>query len=201
MNGTAVHSVVLCSTASMNLVNLPAFPPISNNPLFFSFQGECFGFLGVNGAGKTTSFRMLTGDEYMTKGMASLYGVDIRKEKRRFMRMIGYCPQFDSIIEVLTGREMLNLFAHIRGIPGSKRKEEVSANTRTTYIFRLLDKENVKDSPADIVRPELQQKLLRPQVNFAMDILAVQKLLDQVFFVKDGVEITLQRRLMHTDPE
>ncbi len=39
--------------------------------------------------------------------------------------MIGYCPQFDSIIEVLTGREMLSLFAHIRGVPSSKRREEI----------------------------------------------------------------------------
>ena len=81
------------------------------------FLGECFGFLGVNGAGKTTSFRMLTGDEYMTSGKVSLYGVELHKERRKFMKMIVYCPQFDSIINVLTGREMLSLFAHIRGLP------------------------------------------------------------------------------------
>ncbi len=40
-------------------------------------------------------------------------------------QVIGYCPQFDSIIEVLTGREMLNLFAHIRGVPANQRKEEI----------------------------------------------------------------------------
>lgn len=50
-------------------------------------SGECFGFLGVNGAGKTTSFRMLTGDEYMTTGQATLYGYDRHKDKRRFMRV------------------------------------------------------------------------------------------------------------------
>ena len=53
----------------------------------------------------------------MTSGQASLYGIPLNGEKRRFMRMIGYCPQFDSIIEVLTGRQMLSLFAHIRGLP------------------------------------------------------------------------------------
>jgi len=40
--------------------------------------------------------------------------------------VIGYCPQFDSIIEVLTGREMLSLFAHIRGVPASQRKDEIN---------------------------------------------------------------------------
>ncbi len=39
--------------------------------------------------------------------------------------MIGYCPQFDSIVDVMTGREMLSLFAHIRGVPAAKREEEV----------------------------------------------------------------------------
>ncbi len=58
------------------------------NPcLFLLFPGECFGFLGVNGAGKTTSFRMLTGDEYMTTGQATLYGYDRHSDKRRFMRV------------------------------------------------------------------------------------------------------------------
>ena len=51
--------------------------------------GECFGFLGVNGAGKTTSFRMLTGDEVMSRGQAELYGVNLRDDRRRFLRQIG----------------------------------------------------------------------------------------------------------------
>lgn len=87
--------------------------------------GECFGFLGVNGAGKTTSFRMLTGDEYMTEGQSILYGQDLGSKRRKYLRQIGYCPQFDSIIDVLTGREILNLFAHIRGVPLRRMKEEV----------------------------------------------------------------------------
>ena len=58
--------------------------------------GECFGFLGVNGAGKTTSFRMLTGDEYMSSGKAALYGYDRHNDKRKFMKVltnaISYSP-------------------------------------------------------------------------------------------------------------
>ncbi len=60
---------------------------LKSNKFFFLFSGECFGFLGVNGAGKTTSFRMLTGDEYMTTGEATLYGYDRHRDKRRFMRV------------------------------------------------------------------------------------------------------------------
>merc|ERR1719415_198505 len=61
-------------------------------------HGECFGLLGVNGAGKTTSFRMLTGDEIMSNGAAMLNGITLNKDKRKFLTQIGYCPQFDSII-------------------------------------------------------------------------------------------------------
>ena len=78
-------------------------------------QGECFGLLGVNGAGKTTSFRMLTGDEIMTGGKAVLLGTALGEDRREFLSKIGYCPQFDSIIGEMTGREMLTLFARLRG--------------------------------------------------------------------------------------
>ena len=61
--------------------------------------------------------RMLTGDEFKSGGEANLMGFDLQSSRRDFLRNIGYCPQFDSIIEVLTGREMLRLFARLRGIP------------------------------------------------------------------------------------
>jgi ABC-type multidrug transport system ATPase subunit len=90
------------------------------------FPGECFGLLGVNGAGKTTTFRMLTGDERPTTGNGRLLGHDLRGVKREYLRQIGYCPQFDSIIDVLTGRQMLDLFAHIRGIrTAEERNHEI----------------------------------------------------------------------------
>merc|ERR1711892_839905 len=77
---------------------------------------ECFGLLGVNEAGKTTTFRMITGDEVMTSGESFIGNVSLSNDKSTYLQSIGYCPQFDSIIEVLTGREMLTLFARIRGM-------------------------------------------------------------------------------------
>ena len=97
------------------------------NGLSFGVKnGECFGLLGVNGAGKTTSFRMLTGDEYMSTGIAMLNGIRLDKHKRKFLTQIGYCPQFDSIIGEMTGREMLTLFARLRGMHPSEINDEVS---------------------------------------------------------------------------
>jgi ABC-type multidrug transport system ATPase subunit len=58
---------------------------------------------------------MMTGDEVPSYGNAYLLGSSLISDRTRFLSMIGYCPQFDSIIEVLTGREMLILFARSLG--------------------------------------------------------------------------------------
>ncbi|XP_069681460.1 phospholipid-transporting ATPase ABCA3-like [Periplaneta americana] len=83
---------------------------------FGVYSGECFGLLGVNGAGKTTTFRMLTGDEIPTSGDARINHYKLKSERHKFLSEIGYCPQFDAINEALTGREMLRLFAKLRGV-------------------------------------------------------------------------------------
>uniref|UniRef100_A0A7N5ZWK4 P-type phospholipid transporter n=1 Tax=Anabas testudineus TaxID=64144 RepID=A0A7N5ZWK4_ANATE len=79
--------------------------------------GECFGLLGVNGAGKTTTFKMLTGDIGVTSGEASVVGHSILTNILDVHQNMGYCPQFDAIDELLTGREHLQLYARLRGVP------------------------------------------------------------------------------------
>ena len=78
--------------------------------------GECFGYLGINGAGKTSTMKMLTGDVLPTSGQAFLGGMDILSQQREVRRLIGYCPQFDALLDRLTVREHLELFARIRGV-------------------------------------------------------------------------------------
>jgi ATP-binding cassette, subfamily A (ABC1), member 3 len=80
-------------------------------------QGECFGFLGINGAGKTTTMKILTGDVVPTIGGATLAGFDILKSQTEVRRLIGYCPQFDALLELVTVKEHLELFARIKGVP------------------------------------------------------------------------------------
>ncbi|XP_038571463.1 phospholipid-transporting ATPase ABCA1 isoform X1 [Micropterus salmoides] len=80
-------------------------------------RGECFGLLGVNGAGKTSTFRMLTGDTSITYGEAFLNHHSVRTEMERVHQLMGYCPQFDAISDLLTGREHLELYARLRGVP------------------------------------------------------------------------------------
>uniref|UniRef100_A0A8C7ZM90 P-type phospholipid transporter n=1 Tax=Oryzias sinensis TaxID=183150 RepID=A0A8C7ZM90_9TELE len=79
--------------------------------------GECFGLLGVNGAGKTSTFRMLTGDTPITHGEAFLDRHSVLTEMDRVHQLMGYCPQFDAISDLLTGREHLELYARLRGVP------------------------------------------------------------------------------------
>ncbi|KAG3111793.1 ABC transporter A family member 1 [Phytophthora idaei] len=82
-------------------------------------RGECFGFLGINGAGKSTTMKMLTGDVPPSCGTATLGGFNILTEQIEVRRQIGYCPQFDALFDLLTVREHLELFGAIKGVPQS----------------------------------------------------------------------------------
>ena len=84
-------------------------------------NGECFALLGVNGAGKTTTFKILSGDSVQTSGKAFINGFEIPDQLKEAQRNIGYCPQFDSVLELLTAKEHLYLYAAIKGIPESIR--------------------------------------------------------------------------------
>ncbi|CAH6779324.1 phospholipid-transporting ATPase ABCA7 [Phodopus roborovskii] len=94
--------------------------------------GECFGLLGVNGAGKTSTFRMVTGDTLPSNGEAVLAGHNVALEPAAAHRSMGYCPQSDAIFDLLTGREHLELFARLRGVP----KAQV-AQTALSGLVRL----------------------------------------------------------------
>ncbi|KAH9149377.1 hypothetical protein AeRB84_007543 [Aphanomyces euteiches] len=83
-------------------------------------KGECFGYLGINGAGKTTTMKILTGDVLPTSGSATLGGFDIMTQQLQVRRLIGYCPQFDALIDLMTVREHLELFAAIKGVPSGQ---------------------------------------------------------------------------------
>ncbi|XP_075632749.1 phospholipid-transporting ATPase ABCA7 [Balearica regulorum gibbericeps] len=94
--------------------------------------GECFGLLGVNGAGKTSTFRMLTGDTEVTLGEAWLKGHSVLTDLQSVHQHMGYCPQFDAITDLLTGREHLEFYSRLRGIP-----EEETARVAQWGIAKL----------------------------------------------------------------
>jgi len=79
-------------------------------------EGEIFGFLGANGAGKTTALKMLTGLLTPTSGKAMVAGYDVWREPEQVKRRIGYMSQKFSLYEDLTVRENIRFFGGIYGL-------------------------------------------------------------------------------------
>ncbi|CAB3379772.1 Hypothetical predicted protein [Cloeon dipterum] len=100
--------------------------PAVNGVSFRVDRGECFGLLGVNGAGKSTTFKMLTGAVCPTNGDALLRQFTLKSDIRKFLSGIGYCPQTNAQLGILTGRETLHLYARLRGMPKDQIKEVVN---------------------------------------------------------------------------
>ncbi|KAF5903351.1 ATP-binding cassette sub-family A member 1-like [Clarias magur] len=102
--------------------------------------GECFGLLGVNGAGKTSTFKMLTGDSAVTSGEAFLARKSILREIDEVHQNMGYCPQFDAINDLLTGREHLEFYAILRGVPEGEVCEVAEWGIRKLGLIKYADK-------------------------------------------------------------
>ncbi|GMT11799.1 hypothetical protein PFISCL1PPCAC_3096, partial [Pristionchus fissidentatus] len=81
---------------------------------------ECFGVLGINGAGKTSTFEILTGNARPTAGSATVGGVDCSKPAT-----IGYCPQKDALIDDLSGRQSLIILAALHGYSNPRKVAEI----------------------------------------------------------------------------
>ena len=103
-------------------------------------RGEIFGFLGANGAGKTTAMHMLTGLNQPTSGTGTVVGYDIRTEHEQIKKHIGYMSQKFSLYEDLTVAENIRLFAGIYGM-----KDDVIARKTDELLERLQFTEHKND--------------------------------------------------------
>lgn len=130
-------------------------------------RGEIFGFLGANGAGKTTAMRMLCGLSRPTAGEGVVAGCDIASDYEGIKRRIGYMSQRFSLYTCLTVTENLRLFATIYGL-GSKE-----FSIRSAELYRWLGMEPMKDSLVGSLPVGWKQKLAfaaatihRPEIVF-----------------------------------
>lgn len=94
----------------------------------------------INGAGKTSTFKMLTGDIKISHGEAWVQGLSLKTNMKEVHKHIGYCPQFDALIDDLTGRETLRLFALSRGIPKFKLQDVINKLSTDFNFAKHLDK-------------------------------------------------------------
>ncbi|AWV99342.1 ABC transporter ATP-binding protein [Arcticibacterium luteifluviistationis] len=102
--------------------------------------GEIFGFLGANGAGKTTAMRILCGLLEPTSGIARVAGFDVYKENEEIKKNIGYMSQKFSLYETLTVRENITFFGGIYGIPRKQLKEKGNALIERLGLEEHADK-------------------------------------------------------------
>ncbi|MBU0984876.1 MAG: ATP-binding cassette domain-containing protein [candidate division Zixibacteria bacterium] len=116
-------------------------------------HGEIFGFLGANGAGKTTAIRMLCGLLMPTSGTGAVAGFDVAKEPERIKRSIGYMSQKFSLYVDLTGRENLNFYGAAYGL------DRAQINTRTEELTEFLDLSSFLDKLAGSIPVGWRQRL------------------------------------------
>lgn len=82
------------------------------------WPGECFGLLGVNGAGKSTTFKILTGEVAADTGDALIAHHSILTQLAAARQCLGYCPQHEALPAAMTGREVLTMYGRLRGMVG-----------------------------------------------------------------------------------
>ena len=102
-------------------------------------KGEVFGFLGANGAGKTTAMRMLCGLSMPTSGKATVAGFDVYRENEKIKRNIGYMSQKFSLYEDLTVKENMRFYGGIYGMTDSFIRD------KTQFILQQLHLEKEGD--------------------------------------------------------
>ncbi len=95
-------------------------------------KGEIFGFLGANGAGKTTAMRILCGLSFPSSGTATVAGFDVYKQQEKIKKNIGYMSQKFSLYENLTVLENIEFYGGVYGVP---RKE---IKTRSEELVQTL---------------------------------------------------------------
>jgi len=127
---------------------------VANDDLNFSVnKGEVFGFLGANGAGKTTAIKILCGLSSPTSGTISVAGYNVYKETEMIKRNIGYMSQRFSLYEDLTVKENFRFYGGIYRLSPKKIREQ------TDYFLKKLDMEETKDQVIGSVPLGWKQKL------------------------------------------
>ena len=110
-----------------------------DNISFSTSKGEIFGFLGANGAGKSTAMKMLCGLLNPTSGQANVAGFDVVRETEKVKRKIGYMSQKFSLYQDLTARENIRFYAGIYGMSDNDIKNDTIELLEKLKLIRFAD--------------------------------------------------------------
>lgn len=122
------EKVIICKDLTKRFGDFYAVNKIS----FEVNKGEIFGFLGANGAGKTTAMRILCGLSHPSSGEATVAGFNVYKQQESIKKNIGYMSQKFSLYENLTVLENIEFFGGVYGVPAAEIKK------RTTQLLQQL---------------------------------------------------------------
>ena len=146
-------------------------------------DGELFALLGVNGAGKTTAIKLLSGLMKPTSGTATIYGHDILTESHQARSLLSTSPQETAVAPNLTARENLELMAGIYGATGKEAKE------KATELIQRFNLSSIEKTKAKKLSGGWQRRL-----SIAMALISQPKLL----FLDEptlGLDILARREL------
>ncbi|OMB97374.1 ABC transporter ATP-binding protein [Mycobacterium sp. NS-7484] len=128
-------------------------------------RGETMGLLGPNGAGKTTAVRVLTTLTPVQQGTVRIFGLDATRRTMDIRHNIGYVPQQLSIEAALTGRQNVELFARLYGVPRTERADRVNQALGSMQLLDVADEVAGTYSGGMVRRLELAQALVnRPSL-------------------------------------
>jgi ABC-2 type transport system ATP-binding protein len=151
--------------------------------------GETMGLLGPNGAGKTTMVRMLTTLTPIQEGELRIFGMDARHQTTDIRSNIGYVPQQLSIEPALTGRQNVEWFARLYGVPRAQRAERVDEALAALELLEVADRVAATYSGGMVRRLEVAQALVNRPSLLVLDEPTVG--LDPI--ARDGVWTQVQK--------
>lgn len=130
-------------------------------------KGEIFGLLGPNGAGKSTTINILTGLLKPTSGSATVGGYDIIKNNIQVRGIIGLCPQETSYYKYMTGRENIELFGNLHGMPKETLKNRTDMLLEKIGLAEAADRKTGQYSGGMVRRVNLAMALIHdPEIAF-----------------------------------
>lgn len=176
--------VIEVKRLTKNYAGLPAVDTVS----FAIRAGEVLGYLGHNGAGKSTTVKMLAGLLEPTSGEILFHGADIRQDLVSYKRRVGYVPEESHLYSFLTGWEYLDLVGTLRGVPLAVREEKSAQMLTELNLFRHRHTAIAAYS-----------KGMRQRIMLIAALLDDPELLvlDEPFSGLDVVSALVMRRLLH----